>query len=73
VDARGAAVVGVRAALDEAVALAQAHHGGHGLLGEAGAAGDLTHALPVLLEERDQNGSVGGLDLGEALLGEALL
>jgi hypothetical protein len=50
VHAGGAAVVGFGAALDEPVALAEPHHRGHRLLGEAGAAGDLAHPQPVLLE-----------------------
>src|ERR671914_1699 len=51
----GPAVVRVRLALDQAVALAEANHRGHRLLGEARAPGNFAHPEPVLLEERDQD------------------
>jgi len=48
---RGAAVLSVRTAFDEAVALEQADHRGHRLLAESRPRRQLAHAQTVLLEE----------------------
>ena len=58
----------VWAPLDEPVALEAPHHVGHRLLAQAGAAGELSHLKPVLLEERKENRTVGRPDGHRSLL-----
>jgi hypothetical protein len=69
--AERSAVVGVAFAAHEPIALAEPDELGDALLGQARDPGQLAHAQPVALEQRQQHRAVGRAHVGEAALREA--